>query len=548
MSDVDLLITGARLESMLDGNDPRDDALAISAERISAIGPSADLRPLAGPGTRVIELAGETVLPGFQDAHIHALDGGVATLQCNIAGLGSADEYLAAIAAYAGSHPDEEWIVGGGWAMPDFPSGIPRREALDAILPHRPAFITSRDGHTAWVNSTALARAGITAATEDPVNGRIERDPDGSPVGALQEAAIDLVAALVPPASPDLLREGLLSAQRHLHSLGITAWNEANLRRAPLDTYLAAIEAGELTARVVGSLHWDPDRGVDQIQELGEQRRTVARAPGNHPLRFRAAGVKFFLDGVMESFTAALLDPYLDRRGAATTNRGMATYEQPWLDEIVTALDLHGFQVHQHAIGDGAVRMALDAVASARRTNGPRDGRHHIAHIQLIHPDDLARFAQLDVIANMQPYWAVLEEQMTELTIPFLGPIRTTWQYPFRSLQLAGARLAGGSDWTVSTADPLVEMEVAIRRSRPRHRADPAFLPSERLDLDSALRAFTIGSAWVHRLETDTGTLEVGKLADLAILDRDLRAAPDGTIGNARLVTTLVGGRVVYEA
>ncbi|HLE59867.1 MAG TPA: amidohydrolase [Candidatus Limnocylindria bacterium] len=548
MTDLDLLITGARLEPMLDGADPRLDALAISSGRISAIGRAAELRPLAGPGTRVISLNGETVLPGFQDAHIHALEAGVELLQCHLADLGSAEAYLAAIAAYAEAHPDEEWVAGGGWSMPDFPGGIPRREALDAILPDRPAFLTSRDGHTAWVNSLALARAGISAASADPVNGRIERDPDGSPVGALQEAAIHLVASLVPPPGPPMLREALRVAQRHLHGLGITTWNEANLHRDPLDAYLAAIEAGELTARVVGSLHWDPDRGVDQIQDLGEQRRTVARAPGNDGLRFRAPGVKFFLDGVMESFTAALLEPYLDQRGAATTNRGMPTYEQPWLDEIVTALDLHGFQVHQHAIGDGAVRMALNAVAAARRSNGPRDARHHVAHLQLIHPDDLPRFAELDVVANMQPFWAVLEDQMTELTIPFLGPIRTTWQYPFRSLQLAGARLAGGSDWPVSTADPLVEMEVAIRRTRPRHRAEPVFLPTERLDLDTALRAFTIGSAWVHRLEADTGTLEPGKLADLAILDRDLRAAPDGTIANARVRMTLVGGQVVFEA
>ena len=254
-------------------------------------------------------------------------------------------------------------------------------------------------------------------------------------------------------------------------------------------------------------------------------------------------------DGVLENGTGGLLEPYLDDDGRPTGNRGLSMIDPEALKAYVTQLDALGFQPHFHAIGDRAVREALDAVAAARRANGPTDTRPHIAHIQVIHPDDIGRFRELGVIANAQPYWACHEAQMDELTIPRLGAERTTWQYPFASLLAAGATLAMGSDWAVSTADPLLEMEVAVTRVADYHRGErPPFLPAERLDLMDALAAFTTGTAQVNHLEEEVGSIEVGKAADLVVLDRDLFDRGAGAIGEARVVATFIDGVPVHEA
>jgi predicted amidohydrolase YtcJ len=293
---------------------------------------------------------------------------------------------------------------------------------------------------------------------------------------------------------------------------------------------------------VVAALFWDPRRGVNQVGELREQ--GAAASIG----RLQAATVKIWVDGVVEGLTAAMLDPYLDEAGHATDNCGLALVPPEPLREAVAALDAAGLQVHLHAIGDAAVRSALDAVEAARARNGPNDLRHHVAHIQVIHPADLARFAALGVTANMQPLWARHEPVMDARTIPFLGPERTTWQYPFASLLRSGARLAAGSDWPVTSADPLREIEVATTRTSPDARESDPFLPGERLSLDQALNAFTTGSAFVNHLDAETGSIEVGKLADLVLLDRNLRAADAGPVGEARVQATWVEGVEVYRA
>jgi predicted amidohydrolase YtcJ len=258
--------------------------------------------------------------------------------------------------------------------------------------------------------------------------------------------------------------------------------------------------------------------------------------------------VKLMQDGVLETFTGAMLEPYLGLDGHPTGNRGISFIDPDALRGYVTRLDAAGLQPHFHAIGDRAVREALDAVAAARATNGPSDTRPHISHIQVIHPDDVPRFAALDVVANAQPYWACHDGQMDELTIPFLGPERTTWQYPFRSLLGSGARLAMGSDWSVSTPNPLLEMEVAVTRVADGSRGvHPPFLPAESLALDEAIAAFTLGSAWVNHLDTETGSIAVGKQADLAVVDRNLFAPDAGPIGDARVLGTFVGGVAVFE-
>ena len=539
---ADLVLTGGRVATM----DPARSwasALAVRDGRIVAVGSDTAVRLAIGARTRVIQLRGRTVTPGFQDAHVHPVGGGLEMLRVDLHGFIVKTDYPPIIAAYAASHPDAPWILGGGWYMAAFEGGAPRREDLDLIVSDRPAFISSRDGHSAWVNTKALELAGITADTADPGDGRIERDADGTPSGTLHEGAMDLVGRLVPEDSPSELIEGLRLGQRHLHSLGITAWQDAIIHRDEEElAYVALASNGELTGRVVGALWWEHDRGGEQIEEFVERRRSTAVG------RYAPTSVKLMMDGVLENFTGSMLDPYLDGHGHPTDNRGLRQIDPEGLRTWVPRLDALGFQPHFHAIGDRAVRDSLDAVAAAREANGLSDTRPHIAHIQVIHPDDIPRFRQLGVAANAQPLWAAREDQMDVLTIPFLGEPRWQWQYPFRSLHATGAVLAMGSDWSVSSADPLLEMEIAVER----HYREPfgdrgVFLPEERIDLIDALAAFTAGSAYVNHLDEDTGTIEVGKFADLAVIDRDLFDRGAGAIGQARVVGTFVEGQAVYE-
>jgi hypothetical protein len=434
--------------------------------------------------------------------------------------------------------------------MDAFPGGTPTKEALDAVVPDRPVYLPNRDGHGAWVNSSALAMAGISRDTPDPIDGRIERTADGSPSGTLHEGAQELVDRLAPVPTAAELSEALRRGQTHLHALGITAWQDAIVGGGgsydSLDTYVEAAESGELTARVVGALWWERGQGLEQIDGLIE-----ARARGRAG-RFAATSVKIMQDGVCENFTAAVLDPYLDANGVATANRGLSMVDPELLKEAVTRLDVEGFQVHFHALAERAVREALDAIEAARIANGPSDHRHHIAHIQVVHPDDIPRFRALRAVANAQPLWAAHESQMDELTIPFLGEPRWRWQYPFASLVRAGATLAMGSDWSVSSADPLEEIHVAVNRvMAPQYPHEvvnhEVFLPDERLDLPTSLAAFTMGSAYVNHLDADTGSVEVGKYADLAVIDRNLFDHPVEEIAEATVEATYVEGAQVYR-
>ncbi len=525
----------------MDPGRPRAEAVAIRGERIAAVGSESEVRDLAGPGAEVLRLPGGLVLPGFQDAHVHPTLGGRERLRCDLRRGTGREGYREVVAAYAASHPDEPWITGGGWWMDAFPGGTPRREDLDDLVPDRPVFLENRDGHGAWVNSRALELAAIDRRTPDPPDGRIERDPaTGEPTGTLHEGAMDLVEDLIPRTGTEDWIEAVLEAQAYLHSLGITAWQDAIVEPEHLEAYLALAGRGGLTARAVAALWWERDRGLEQVEDLLEQRARAAAAG------LDAGTVKIMLDGVAENFTASMLEPYLDRDGEPTGNRGLRFVEPEALREAVTRLDAEGFQVHFHAIGDRAVRDALEAVAAAIGANGRRDARHHIAHIQVVHPDDVPRFAELGVVANAQAMWACHEPQMDELTVPFIGPERTPHQYPFASLARAGAPLAMGSDWSVSSPNPLLQIEVAATRVDPGHRGDEPFLPEERLDPETALEAFTRGSAFVNRLDAETGTLEPGRLADLVVLDRD--PFVEGPVGEGTVAITMVGGRVVHEA
>jgi predicted amidohydrolase YtcJ len=526
-------------------------AVAVKDGRIALVGTDDDVREAIGPGTEVIDLRGRMLLPGFQDAHVHPVLGGLDLLQCGLHDAGSLPEYERIIRAYAQSHPDAPWILGGGWSMDVFSHGTPTKDVLDRLVPDRPAFLPNRDGHGAWVNTRALEIAGIGRDTPDPADGRIERDAGGEPSGTLHEGAMTLVSDLAPTPTDQEMYAGLTAGQGYMHALGITAWQDAIVEATGnannFDPYLRAGASGDLTARVVGALWWDRHRGLEQIEDL------VALRERGSAGRFAATSVKIMQDGVCENFTAAVLEPYLDGHGHPTDNRGISFVEPELLNEAVTQLDALGFQVHFHSLAERAVREALDAIEAARATNGRNDLRHHLAHIQVVHPDDIPRFRELDVVANAQPLWAAHEGQMDELTIPFLGHPRATWQYPFASLARSGAVLAMGSDWSVSTADPLQEIHVAVNRQMPadypyRVENREVFIPEERLDLAAAIAGFTMGTAYVNHLEDRTGSIEVGKWADLAVVDRNVFAHPAAEIGSAAVELTFVEGERVYAS
>ncbi|HXF73419.1 MAG TPA: amidohydrolase [Actinomycetota bacterium] len=530
-------------------------AIAVRDGEIVAVGTDAQIRELVGPHTEVLDLRGRMVLPGFQDAHVHPTGGGMDRLRCDLSEERSLEGYATRIRAYAEANPNAEWILGGGWAMDVFPGGTPRRDDLDRIVPDRPAFLSNRGNHAAWVNSRALELAGVDARTPDPSDGRIERDPDGSPQGTLHEGAMRLVRRLIPDPDAEEIGRGILLAQAYLHSLGITAWQDAIVGVYPTlpnsrDVYPMLAGRDQLTARVVGALWWERGRGVEQVEELvGYRERTTVG-------RYRATTVKIMQDGVCENLTACMLEPYLDAHGNPTDNRGLAYVDPEELPKIVTALDAAGFQIHVHAIGDRAVRDALDAFETAREENGWNDLRHHMAHLQVVHPEDLPRFRRLGITANGQPLWAANDPQMVELTIPFLGPERAARQYPFASLVRSGARLAFGSDWPVSTPDVLQEIHVAVNRTLPPSATHgrgsglerEPFLPDERISVAEAIRAFTMGSAYVNHLDDIAGSIEVGKRADLVVLSHNLFELPSSEIASAEVLLTLVDGRPVHEA
>ncbi len=539
MAGVELALLGGSVITV-DPAQPRAEAVAVAGGRVVAVGSDREIRELIGPTTDVIELEGATVLPGFQDAHLHFAHGGMAARECDLYETSTPAEHADAIVAYAARNPATPWIVGGGWSMDDFGGRMPTREFLDALVPERPIALDTRDGHTLWVNSRALELAGITATTSDPVGGVIDRDAAGAPSGTLQETAMRLVERLAPEPSRADWEQAILDAQRTLHALGITACQEASLDESLFEPYRTVAERGDLTMRTEGNLLWRDDVGDEVIEELLDRRAhgTVGR------LRIR--GVKLFQDGVVESHTAAMLEPYRDADGAITERYGPSLFEPERLRRIVGLLDAHGFQVHIHALGDRAVRESLDALESAQAVNGRRDARHHLAHVQFADAVDLPRFGELGVVASVTPYWAVLSGYVRDLTLPFVTPEAGASMYPFGSILRNGGRLAFGSDWTVSTPDPLLQLEVAVTRRRPGEGDDEAFLPWERLTLDEAIAAATMGSAYVNHRDHDTGSIAPGKLADLVVLDRDLLDRGAGSIGEARVVMTLVEGAVVH--
>jgi len=535
---ADVVFTNGRIFTV-DADRSWAQAVAIRDGQIIYVGSDAGAAQHVGSDTATVDLKGRMMLPAFQDSHIHPIGGGIEASACDLNGLDDLAAYRSVIGEYAAANPDVEWITGGGWSMSVFgPGGAPSRTIIDELVPDRPVFLTSQDGHTAWANSRALEIAGINKDTPDPVDGRIDRDPlTGEAIGSLQEGAMSLVREYVPADTAVTRRQGLVYAQDLLHSYGITSIQDASVGRDSLETYAAMERSGELKLRVVTSLWWERDRGQEQIEDL-----LLLREEFNNGGLLRPTTVKIMMDGVMENYTAVMLEPYLIPSGS----RGIPMVAPETLNQVVPLLDAAGFQVHFHSIGDAAIRYALDAIEEALLENGQLGNRHHISHIQMWDPADIPRFAELDVVANFQPVWAYADEYVTELTIPFIGEERARWMYPMKTVQDTGAVIAFGSDWSVSTANPFPQMETAVTRKDAEDDSDPVFIPEERIDLETAIVAFTINAAYVNKHEDETGSVEVGKLADLIVLDRNIFEIEPERISETKVLLTLFGGEAVH--
>lgn len=533
---ADIVIRGGAIYT-LDSARSWADAVATSNGKLVYVGDNKGAEAFIGKKTRVIELHGQMVLPGLHDCHVHPLSGAIEREGCDLGSCTDAQQILNAVKGYAAKNPSIKWVAGAGWKSPAFVDANPNKEELDRIIPDRPVFLISEDGHSAWVNSKALKLASISKDTPNPDSGLIERDASsGEPSGTLREGAISMVSKLLPSTTPEHRLELLKKIQSRMNAVGITTVEDAAVDEALLQTYAEADRLGALTLHVNAALETNSASPEMQVVKLSKLRDGVRDCKN-----LRAQTVKIFSDGVVESHTAALTDPYVDRPGT-----GILNYTPEALTQLITALDAAKFQIHIHAIGDRAVHCALDSLESAAKMNGKRDSRHQIAHLQLVRPEDQQRFRQLSVIANFQPYWSVADDYMLKQTEPILGPERSKWQYPIASLANSGAVVVAGSDWPVTTFNPFEEMEVAVTHQSPgMHRS--TWNPIQRVPLTTILPSYTAAGAFACLQEGHTGSLEVGKSADLIVLNQNLFAIPEDQIHSTKVLLTLFAGKPVYE-
>jgi predicted amidohydrolase YtcJ len=548
---ADMVLTNGQVYTV-DGDARVVSAIAVSDGKIVYVGDDAGARAFVGEDTKVTDLGGRAVFPGFTDSHAHLPDGGGTLLGLGLGGVAMADEVLAAVKAYAEAHPELPVIVGSGWELSLFAEANPGKELLDEIVPDRPVFLSAADGHNGWVNSAMLKLAGVDETTTDPENGRIERGEDGKPSGTLRESAMGLFVPYLPvPDLADVLTY-LDAGINYQLSHGITASIDAAIMDDMLEeAYLKASERADLPQHMrVSLLAADEmvtskitlenvDATVDRVSKRREDYRKRSKG------MLDAEAVKVFVDGVAENHTAAMLKPYV---GApfGPDHAGELNLSADALAAYATKLDAAGFQVHMHAIGDRAVRVSLDAVEAAKGANGETDNRHHIAHLEIVQPEDISRFAALGVSANMQTLWHFRDSYITDLTEPFLEKDVQRWLYPAKSFKNAGARVVWGSDWPVSTSDPFDSMEVAVLRRDPHAADGETWLPEEALSVDDMIRALTIEGAYLMGQEGIRGSLEVGKQADFIVLDADPYKVEPTDISEISVTATYVGGREVY--
>jgi predicted amidohydrolase YtcJ len=518
-------------------------AIALRGNAILAVGTDQAIAGRIGAQTRVVDLHGRVVLPGIIDAHTHPAESAQDQGKCNLGDemLGTAAVKAKVAACLQKSAGESSWFE----VVQVNPSGLTlTREDLDSLLASRPLILNGSDGHTVWANSAALKAAHITVATQDPPGGRIERDAAGHPTGTLRDNANDIVLDVVPRQDLEHEAAQLARALDAMRATGITSVQDASVDEHAMQIYKRLYDGRRLDMRVRGCFH------LQDLHEPAESlidRAVAFRARWAVDADFlRADAVKIFADGVIEypSQTAALLEPYLDGHGHPTSNRGPSYFTQDNLNRIVSGADAAGLTVHVHAIGDRAVRAALDAFAYSRQHNGRVDGRDQIAHLELIDPADFPRFKELGVIANFQLLWAERDDYIVKSTLPYLGPERSRYLYPARSLRDAGARIAGGSDWSVSSFDAFEAMEHAITRAQARGKKP--LLPEQSITIQDAVDAYTINAAFALKQERTTGSLEPGKRADLIVLDRDVFAIDPWDLHETRVLETYLDGRLVY--
>ena len=535
---VDLIITNAQVFTGGPGGELAE-AIAIRADKILKVGSNRDIKRLRRPHTLTLDAHGATVLPGFNDSHAHLLSGGLAISQLDLIDAKSLDAIKDAIRTYAGAHPDRPWIRGRGWYYEPF-SGLPTRQLLDQLVPDRPVYLEAYDGHTGWANSKALAAAHITRRTKNPPHGTIVKDPrTGDPTGALVESAMDLVDAVGPQPTRDEKLQAIRDAIALAHTFGVTSVQNASGTAEDFGLYDTLRRNGELELRVYQALSGSSTLTPADLERFDAVRKQFPDDP-----LLKAGAVKLFVDGVVESQTAAMLAPYATSRVAGTP---AFTPEQ--LTRIVTTLDARGWQVFAHAIGDRAIRMTLDAYQHAAQVNPPfdRGRRHRIEHIETLDPADLPRFASIGVVASMQPDHGDPAPDLITVWKTTLGDERASRGWMYGSLLGAGAHIAFGSDWPVVSLDPRFGLHVATTRTSPNGEPEGGWIPNEKISLADALRAYTAGGAWASFDEQRKGTLKPGMLADVVILSAALFGPDPTKVLDAQVAVTIFDGRVVFD-
>jgi predicted amidohydrolase YtcJ len=544
---ADLVLVNGHIYTV-NAHQPWAEALAIRDGKILAVGASRDIARYRGPSTQVIDARGKLVLPGFTDCHTHFLDGSFSLQQINVEDAKNLPEIQQRVKTYAAAHPNDAWVLGRGWSYPLFPpSGLPDKKYLDAIIPDRPVYLEGFDGHSWWANSKALEAAHINRDTPDPPGGTIVRDPQtGEPTGAIKEDAADaIVRRAIPIAGPEVKLKALRAGLKHASQLGVVRVHvmggvnagEGDLTDAELLEQLR--QQNELTVRFYLAYRLDPPQMTDrQLQQIEQARERY------HDGWIAAGGVKFFLDGVIETHTAAMLAPYSDDPSLA----GGLLWDPEKYKEFVAQLDQRGIQIFTHAIGDRAIRLALDAYENAAKTNGTKDARHRIEHIEAVSAADIPRFGQLGVIASMQPLHAYPDDDTLKSWLPNAGPERAQRAWAWHSIQAAGGVLGFGSDWPIVTLSPWAGLQNAVTRQTTAGEPKGGWIPSERISLADAIKGYTLNAAFAGHREKTEGSLEAGKLADLIVVSQDLFKVDPLKIGETKVLLTVVGGRIVYKS
>jgi predicted amidohydrolase YtcJ len=536
---ADEIVVHARIYTVNE-KQPWAEALAIRGEKIIAVGTDQEIDAYRGTSTKVIDAAGRLVLPGFEDCHIHFMDGSLGLDQVDLNDARTVPEIQKRVKAYAASHTKEPWITGMGWTYPTFgAAALPDKKILDEVVPDRPVYLVAFDGHSSWANSKALEMAGITKQTPDPANGKIVRDANGDATGALKESAGNLVGSHMPKPT----REERLAALRHgireANKFGLTRVQSAGQDFEYLNLFDELRRNGELTLRFYVAYFLDPpELRADDIQKIETARQTY------HDEWISGGVVKTMLDGVVEAHTAAMLTPYTDD----PTQIGKMFWEPEKYKAAIAALDQRGLQIFTHAIGDKAVRTALDAYEDAARTNHTHDARPRIEHIETITADDIPRFGKLGVIASVQPLHLYPDADTLDIWSRNVGPERAQRAWSFHSIAANGGHLAFGSDWPVVTMNPWKGLQTGVTRKTSEGKPEAGFVPSEAVSLEQGIKAYTLGAAFAGRRDQQEGSLEAGKLADLIIVDQDLFKIPASKIDKTQVLLTMVGGKVVYES